>query len=151
MPSTLDRLRARYHYWLGLAWRSRGNTTPSEAAYHDAIGALTQAILYNPDLAEAHFVRGVLYWRELTDYARAVRDLSRAIELKPNFADAYLNRGLARVYGRIGTRDEMLADFNRYLDLGKNGYWRIEARNYIKRLEERAEPSSEERAHDEPS
>ncbi len=58
----------------------------------------------------------------------------RALELNPRMADAYLNRGLSRVYGQPGTREEMLADFERYLELGTNGYWRSEAYNQIARL-----------------
>ena len=132
----LDRIRARYHYWLGLAQRSQGNRSYGRLAYENAIGELTQAIAINPALAEAHLARGVVYWRELNDYERAVRDLSRALELAPSLADAYLNRALARVYGQIGAPAEAIADFERYLELGHNGYWRMEAHNQIKRLRE---------------
>jgi hypothetical protein len=47
-----------------------------------------------------------------------------------------LNRGLSRVYGKVGTRDEAIADFERYLELGRNGYWRIEASNQLMRLKQ---------------
>jgi len=134
----LQRLRARYHYWLGLAYRSRGNRSNDIASYQDAVGEFTQAIELNPTLAQAHFARGIMYWRELNDYERAIRDFTRALELNPRIADAYLNRGLSRVYGRLGTREEAIADFERYLELGKKGYWRIEAHNQIARLKKSA-------------
>ncbi len=130
----LDRIRARYHYWLGLAQRSRGNRSGSRPAYEDAIGEFTQAIAFDPALATAHYARGVVYWRELDDYERAVRDFSRALELTPDLADAYLNRGLARVYGQVGVRADAIADFERYLEVGRKGYWRIEAQNQLMRL-----------------
>ncbi|MBI5877586.1 MAG: tetratricopeptide repeat protein [Chloroflexi bacterium] len=132
--SLLTRLRARYHYWLGLAHRSRGNRALAESAYHDAIGEFTQAILLDPRLTGAHFARGVVYWRELNDYERAIRDFSRVIELDPAIADAHLNRGLARVFGRLDTREDAVTDFEEYLRRGKNGYWRIEAENQLARL-----------------
>jgi tetratricopeptide (TPR) repeat protein len=136
-PSTLAaRVRARWHYLLGVAQRSRGNQYASRDAYEDAIGEFTQAVALDPALAAAHYARANIYWRELSDYERAVRDYSRALELNPRLANAYLNRGLSRVYGRLGTRDEAIADFERYLELGRNGYWRIEASNQIMRLKQ---------------
>lgn len=132
--SLIQRLRARYHYWLGLAYRSRGNRGNDVAAYQDAIGAFTEAIAYDPGLARAHYARGVVYWRELNDFERAIRDFSRALELDPANADAYLNRGLSRVFGRLGTREEAVADFEEYLRRGRSGYWRIEAQNQLARL-----------------
>lgn len=134
--SLLDRVRARWHYWLGLAQRSRGNQTSSIAAYHDAIAEFTQAIALNPELAQAHYARGVVYWRELNDYERAVRDFTRALEIDPRIAMAYLNRALSRIYGQLGTRDDIIADFERYLAIGKNGYWRIEAHHQIAKLKQ---------------
>jgi tetratricopeptide (TPR) repeat protein len=130
----LGRLRARWHYWLAVAHRSRGNNTFSLGPYDEAIAELTQAIALDPDLASAHYARGVIYWRELNDYARAVRDFTRALELNPRIANAYLNRGLSRVYGHIGTSEETIADFEHYLALGKDGYWRLEAHNQIQSL-----------------
>jgi tetratricopeptide (TPR) repeat protein len=132
--SWLGRLRARYHYWLGLSWRSRGNSSLDMTAYHEAIGAFTLAIAHDPAFASAHYARGIVYWRELNDFERAVRDFSAAIELDPSIAEAYLNRGLSRVFGRLGTREDAVADFEQYLQRGKSAYWRIEAQNQLARL-----------------
>jgi tetratricopeptide (TPR) repeat protein len=128
-------LRARYHYWLGLALRSSGNRSGERAAYENAIGELTHALILDPFLARAYYVRGLIYWRELSDYARAVRDFTDTLNLEPGHAGAVLNRGLASVYGQLRTPAEQIADFERYLDIGKNGYWRIEAHNQIRRLQ----------------
>ncbi len=132
--SLLTRLRARWHYWLGIAQRSRGNSTFSKSNYEDALSELTLAIELEPMLAKAYYARGVIYWRELNDYARAIRDFTRALELDPRNANAYLNRGLSRVYGHFGSHDDVIADFEQYLALGTDGYWRIEAHNQIARL-----------------
>jgi len=134
----LTRLRARYHYWLGLAQRSRGNRSGDLAAYEDAIAELTQALMLDPALVSAYFARGQVYWRELSDYGRAVRDFGEALTLNPNHAGAVLNRGLASVYGQLRTPAERIADFERYLELGTNGYWRSEAHNQIKRIQDGA-------------
>ncbi|MBI1800345.1 MAG: tetratricopeptide repeat protein [Chloroflexi bacterium] len=130
----LERLRARYHYALGLAQHSRGSRANSLAAYEEAIAELTVALEINPALTGAHYARGLIYWRELNDYERAVRDFTRALELDPQLARAYLNRGLSRVFGNIGTREEAIADFEQYLALDNNRYWRMEARHQIAQL-----------------
>lgn len=130
------RLRARWHYVIGIAQRSRGNQSASREAYEEAVGEFSQAVALDPSLATAHYARANIYWREMNDYERAVRDFSRALELNPKLANAYLNRGLSRVYGRLGTSDEAIADFEHYLELGRNGYWRIEASNQIMRLKQ---------------
>ena len=49
----------------------------------------------NPDSAVAHFKRAVAYLQETGMDEQAVADLNRAIELYPEFALAYYNRGLA--------------------------------------------------------
>ena len=131
----LSRLRARYHYWLGLAHRSRGNRTGDRDVYESAIGELTHALILHPVLASAYFVRGLIYWRELNDFVRAVRDVTNALSLNPAHADVVLNRALASVYGQLRTTDEQIADFERYLEIGKSGYWKIEAHNQIRRLQ----------------
>jgi Tfp pilus assembly protein PilF len=38
-----------------------------------------------------------LAWLRKENYARAVADFDRAIELEPQMADAFVNRGLARL------------------------------------------------------
>ena len=132
--SALTRLQARWHYWLGIAHRSRGNRSADRASYDEALAELTQAIELDPQLARAHYARGAIYWRELNDYGRAVRDFSSALALDPRIANAYLNRALSRLYGQLGTREEIIADFERYLGLSHDGYWRVEAQNQIARL-----------------
>src|SRR5438105_14120841 len=127
--SALTRIQARWHYWLGLAHRSRGNRSSARAAYEDALAELTQAIELDPTLTRAHYARGTIYWRELNDYARAVRDFTGALTLDPTMANAYLNRALSRLYGHMGTREEMIEDFEHYLGLSHDGYWRVEAQN----------------------
>ena len=51
-------------------------------------------------------------------YFDAIEEFSRAIELDPNFADAYNERGNA--YAKLGKYDEAIQDLSRYIDLSKH-------------------------------
>ena len=46
----------------------------------------------------------------------AINDLNKAIQLKPDFAMAYLNRGIS--YLNIGKKDEACIDFSKSIELG---------------------------------
>ena len=52
------------------------------------------------------------------EYGKAIADYNRAIELDPNRAAAYYNRGCA--YGEIGAYDKALADYNKAIELNPN-------------------------------
>ena len=49
------------------------------------------------------------------DYETAVRDISKAIELNPNLAEAYNNRGLA--YNNLGKYNEAIIDLDKAIEL----------------------------------
>ena len=53
--------------------------------------------------------------RNKGDYDRAIADYDRAIQLKPDYADAYVGRGVA--YGEKGDYDRAIADFDRAIQL----------------------------------
>ena len=61
------------------------------------------AIRLDPDSAVTHFKRALALWRESGKEAETLADLNRAIELAPDFAQAYYNRGLVSpAAGRCG-------------------------------------------------
>lgn len=117
-----------------------------------AISDLTRAIHFAPNNAEAYYYRGyahneavafdvatrrgvpVLYrLKWLRMYDRAIEDLTRAIELNPNLAEAYSCRGVS--YNKKGKRDCALADFNRAIELNPEdaGVYRDRADVYKKK------------------
>lgn len=70
-----------------------------------------------PPIVLAYYKRGIAYSRK-KDYAQAIADLSRAIELNPDYADAYIQRGTA--YGRSGDNERALEDLDFAISLRPN-------------------------------
>ena len=64
---------------------------------------------------------------KLSDYKSAIVDYTRAIELNDRFAEAYFNRGLARMY--TGNVNEGAADLSKAGELGL-----FQAYNVMKRF-----------------
>jgi len=67
----------------------------------------------NADEAAQFFLRGNLQLQK-REYREAIRYYTEALDKKPDFADAYNNRGLAKY--RNGDREGALADYNRAID-----------------------------------
>ena len=63
----------------------------------------------------------------MNDYKSAIVDYTRAIELNDRFAEAYFNRGLARLY--VGSTEQGIADLSKAGELGI-----FQAYNVIKRF-----------------
>jgi tetratricopeptide (TPR) repeat protein len=72
----------------------------------------------------------------LGDRQGAIADYNRAIELKPDLADAYYNRG--NIWGDLGEGKRAIEDFQRAADLyqqqGKSEDYQ-DALNQIKKLQ----------------
>ena len=70
--------------------------------------------------AEWHHEQGrKLYFRGR--YDEAIEEYTEAIRLNPEYASAYMNRGLS--YKQIGKKDEALADFEKVITLADNPQW----------------------------
>jgi tetratricopeptide (TPR) repeat protein len=83
----------------------------------EAIGDFTQAICFNPNYAEAYFMRGSNRLI-LKLYERAIEDFNRAIQLKTDYAQAYYERGLAR--GALNNYQGAVEDYSRAIILNIN-------------------------------
>ena len=70
--------------------------------------------------AVQHYNRGVELQEE-GNYEQAILEYTNAIELDPNFADAYYNRGIA--YKNKGEFDNAIADYSRAIELDPNHTW----------------------------
>jgi tetratricopeptide (TPR) repeat protein len=72
--------------------RALSAATAQAAGYNRLVADLTEAIRRKPNFGSAYFARGKTYLT-LHQYAYAVQDFTKAIELKPGDATiAYLNR-----------------------------------------------------------
>ena len=68
----------------------------------------------------------------LKEFRAALVDYDKAIELDPNFADAYFNRGLTNIF--LGNNRKGISDLSKAGELGI-----ISAYNIIKRFTEQPE------------
>ena len=77
-----------------------------KALNEDAKVALEKALILSPDLAEAHFVQGVLLWSHDNNFPheQAIQSFKRAIALDPNLDEAHHQLGV--VYFHIGLLDK---------------------------------------------
>ena len=71
--------------------------------FDEAIDAFDKAIKYDKSNCEAYYLRGCAKINAKR-YKEALVDLERAIELKPDYADAYFNMG--RVYYILQDEDK---------------------------------------------
>jgi IMP dehydrogenase/GMP reductase/lipoprotein NlpI len=71
----------------------------------------------NPNLAQAYYNRGVIYYNQ-QKYELALADYNKAINLNPNLAEAYVNRGL--LYSKQQKYELGLADYNKAIDMNPN-------------------------------
>ena len=66
-------------------------------------------------MAIAYYNKGVVL-AELQDYTGAISAFNKAIELKPDFGEAFYNRGYS--YLRLGNKDAGISDLSKAGELG---------------------------------
>lgn len=129
-PASLPgRLMARWWYLWGLSICYSANSSASVALYRDGERSFARAARLWPAFARAHYQLGVVRGRELGDYHAAVEDLERAINLRPDWPDPYIQRGLLHRFN--GDLPAAAADLRRYLELDPRGHWRDEAERQL--------------------
>ena len=93
--------------------------------YKKAEETLTQAIKYDKNNFEAYYYRGCARVNAMS-YDEAIADFEKAIELKPDYADAYFNLG--RVYYIMHDEDKACENYK----LAEK-YGRPNLEDYLKR------------------
>jgi tetratricopeptide (TPR) repeat protein len=86
------------------AWRDRGVVLALVGRPQEAATAFDRAISINPKDYVVWYLRGNLLRKDLRLYEVAVESYNKAVQIQPNFADAWLGRGRA------------LAELKRYKD-----------------------------------
>jgi tetratricopeptide (TPR) repeat protein len=89
----------------------RGKELLEQKQYYAAGQAFETAVKLDPSSAEAYCFRGKLQ----LDRAKGTDDLSKAIELKPDYADAYYERGLNN--DLANDQVSALRDYNKAIEL----------------------------------
>lgn len=79
------------------------------------------------DLHEEHFKAG-LNWHEQGQFAYAIEEYDKAVESKPDFAQAYVKRGEA--WFAMGNWDQALWDYNEALGYEKEIVLKLATRDY---------------------
>ena len=65
--------------------------------------------------ADAYFNRGLIFASAKKQYDEAIADISKAIQINPEFARAYYSRGL--VYDAKGNSQRAVIDYNRAIEI----------------------------------
>jgi protein O-mannosyl-transferase len=91
-----------------LTWRQAGYWRNSITLYNHTLEVTdNNSIIYSN--------RGLAYSDNRGDYAKAIEDFTRAIEISPDLTKTYNNRGIA--FGKLGNFQEAIRDFDKAIDL----------------------------------
>jgi tetratricopeptide (TPR) repeat protein len=82
--------------------------------------ALAKALDLDPNLAEAHFARGIILWTKAKGFPheQAIRSFKKALDLDPEADETH--HQLSMVYSHVGLLDEAQAHVGRAIDLNPN-------------------------------
>ena len=80
-------------------WFDKGRKLLGQKQYDDAIEAFSTAIEIIPRDYQSLNYRGVC-WALKDDFHRAIADYSKAIEIRPTYAEPYNNRGFAFIHSQ---------------------------------------------------
>lgn len=98
-------------YEAGNSFLQQGNLRNAAVAFSDALEACTDPTVR----ANIFYARAFVYWTA-SHFATAINDLTSAIKMNENFADAYNLRGVCNA--RVKQTEEAIADFSKAIELG---------------------------------
>ena len=99
---------------VGQSYYTQEQHEDSLKAIEKAVASLTAGTTVK-GLAEAYFWLGWLYQEPMGNNDQAIANYDQALQLKPDWAEAYNNRGLA--YYNKGDYDDAIADYDQALQL----------------------------------
>lgn len=85
------------------------------ARYTRALDLYNDILELDPNNASAAFNRGFVFLEYRQDYEAAIVEFTKAVELLPNYHQAYYNRGLC--YESLDNKDEALKNYNTALTI----------------------------------
>jgi serine/threonine-protein kinase len=90
---------------------------PAPRWQREAFVEIAKALTIDPDVAEAYVARAELSWTKANGFRaeEAIRDLQRAIALKPGLKEAH--GALGRIYYHVGLLEEALRELRTNLEL----------------------------------
>lgn len=109
---------AQAHAQLGIAYMYKASFFSEDAAYEqNALIAAEKALALDPNIPEAHVVRGRMVWLPANGFAheQSIREYKRAIQLDPANSEAWFQLG--QVYTHVGSLDRALAAYDSALVL----------------------------------
>jgi tetratricopeptide (TPR) repeat protein len=100
------------------------------SSFQQAEYAYNRALLLKPDFALAQYRRGILYWRELHDYPRAIADLSVVLD---QFSEAIFIRGMA--HQAVGDYQLAVNDLQAFIDAAPNSRYYANANRQLRLIQ----------------
>lgn len=97
------------------------SSEPERKRFHEnAEVAIEKALTLNPDLAEAHFARGLILWTSIEGFPheQAIQSYRRSLELDPRWDETH--HQLSLVYSHIGLMDEAEKSVAKALEMNPN-------------------------------
>ena len=113
---------------LATAHKNRANAYDDRGEYDLAFADYEQAVLINPQDADAFNSRGTTY-TAFGNYERAIQDFDQAIKLNPSSPMAFSNRCFAK--GVVGQLEQALADCNQALHIRQKNPGAFAARGFV--------------------
>ncbi len=92
---------------------------------------LTAAINQAPQSGFGWYERGNFKRYALDDHNGAIKDLTKALELDPNYSSAYAGRGVAKT--KTGDHRGALSDLNKAIEIDPDASWALLQRGILKR------------------
>ncbi len=133
-PAAWRRWLAYFWFLWGASLSYWGLRTHEVGLFRWAVASYSRAARVWPGFSAAYYRRGELRSRELHEHAEAIRDLTRAIAIAPEWPDSYLQRGLIQRFHGDGRA--ALADLNQFVALAPDSSWREEAERQIRQIED---------------